>query len=98
MGLALGGEVGEVQNLIKKLARGDYGSMRESAFKEKFIVNIREELGDVLFYFVSLCSSLGIELDDVVENIIPKVEAKSKKLREAELLRRRAEPIVEEKV
>ena len=81
-GLALGGEVGEVQNHVKKLVRGDYGGSWESEIKKEFTEKIREELGDVLFYFVNLCTSLDIDLDDVVENIIPKLETKSRKLRE----------------
>jgi len=52
-GCALGGEVGELLNLIKKMRRGDSVSLTEVA----------KEAADVLAYLDLLCVRLGIDLE-----------------------------------
>lgn len=52
------GETGEVVDLLKKhLYQGH----------ELDWFNIREEIGDVMFYIVNLCSLLGTNLDQVLQ-------------------------------
>lgn len=66
--LGLGGEVGELQNIFKKILRGD-----EEFSRDKFLSNVRSELGDVLWYLARLCAELGIPLEQVAEANILKL-------------------------
>lgn len=67
--IGLSGEVGEVANEIKKMYRDDHGSLTPER-KEK----ITEEMGDVLWYLASLASSLHLELEDIAQISLNKVE------------------------
>jgi NTP pyrophosphatase (non-canonical NTP hydrolase) len=68
MALGLGGEVGEVQNEIKKLFRDDDGKMTDSR-KEKLII----ELGDVMWYLTGICKRLNCSLKDILDKNIDKL-------------------------
>ena len=65
LGNGLAGEAGEVSNLIKKFHRD--GS---SAEKENKLV---AELGDVMWYLSEICNTLGITLEEVMEEIMHKL-------------------------
>jgi NTP pyrophosphatase (non-canonical NTP hydrolase) len=62
----LGGECGELLNLIKKRVRGE--DIRED--------RLREELGDCLAYLYMLSKVLNIDFKQSVEYILPKVHEK----------------------
>jgi NTP pyrophosphatase (non-canonical NTP hydrolase) len=66
LALALGGEVGELQNMIKKEWRGD-GDFR---------AGIKKELADIRVYLHLLATSLTIDLDEAVEEKLPEIRAK----------------------
>jgi NTP pyrophosphatase (non-canonical NTP hydrolase) len=53
--LALGGEVGEVQNIVKKIDRG-------TVKLEDVRAHLRDELADVFTYFLDLCSLVGSDI------------------------------------
>jgi NTP pyrophosphatase (non-canonical NTP hydrolase) len=55
--LALGGEVGEVQNIIKKLQRGDL-DLSNAVTKN----DLSMEITDVLIYLLNLAAILRIDL------------------------------------
>jgi NTP pyrophosphatase (non-canonical NTP hydrolase) len=69
MGLA--SEAGEVAGKIKKVFRDNFGN-----FTEKNIHDISSELGDVLWYVARLAASLNIDLQDVAEKNISKLQSR----------------------
>ena len=69
LALGLGGEVGEVQNEIKKLERDDNNLLNEDR-KKKIIT----ELGDVMWYLTGICNNLDITLEDVLNNNMEKLK------------------------
>jgi len=66
-GLGIAGEAGEVADYLKKVLFHGH-----SVDVEK----IRAELGDVLWYVADLATTYGIDLSDVAEANIAKLEAR----------------------
>jgi len=66
--LGLGGEVGEVQNEIKKLERDD-----NNILTEKRKENILLELGDVMWYLSGILNNLNTTIDEILELNIEKL-------------------------
>jgi len=66
--LGLTGEAGEVAEKVKKLIR-DKGGVRD----QEFIDGIGKEIGDVLWYVATLCTSLDIKMATVAHNNIIKL-------------------------
>ena len=66
--LGLTGEAGEVAEKIKKVLRDKNGIISEETR-----VELKKELGDVLWYLSQLASELKISLDDVAEFNIEKL-------------------------
>ena len=65
---SLGGEVGELQNVVKKIYRdhkGDYNSMREQ---------LKEELGGVFWYLLNFCEIAEIDPEEVFNYNIRQLE------------------------
>ena len=69
MALGLGGEVGEVQNEIKKLERDDNNILSND--RRKKIIN---ELGDVMWYLTGICSRINCSIDDILKANINKLK------------------------
>lgn len=65
--LGLGGETGEVLEIVKK-ARRDC--------KEIDIPHLREELGDVLWYVANMCTSHGFDMEEIMEENVTKLNAR----------------------
>lgn len=65
--LGLSGEVGELNDMIKKWV-----------FHEKELdeTHLKKELGDVMWYVAMMCQSMGWELDDVLQMNIDKLIAR----------------------
>lgn len=60
--LGLGGESGEVLDIIKK-------KYRDEQPIENYKEHLKEEIGDVLWYIANLCTVLGFKLENVaIEN------------------------------
>lgn len=66
--LGLAGEAGEVANQVKKIMRDDFGVVHPTRKAQ-----IRNELGDVLWYISQACIELGLEMDDVAQNNIARL-------------------------
>lgn len=65
MGLGLTGEAGEVADIIKKhLYQGH----------DLVVDDIKDELGDVMWYIANLCSACDLELEDVLEYNVKKLQ------------------------
>lgn len=60
MGLAA--ETGELINKIKKIIRDDNNKLTDER-KEQ----IKQELGDVLWYIAMICEETGLNLDEIME-------------------------------
>ena len=65
--LGLAGEVGELNDMIKKWV-----------FHEKELdeTHLKKELGDVMWYVAMMCQSMGWELNDVLQMNIDKLIAR----------------------
>lgn len=63
--LGLGGEAGEVQDIIKK---------HEFQGHDLVLDDVKNELGDVLWYVALMCETLGISLDEVMEMNLTKIK------------------------
>ena len=73
---ALCGEVGEVANVVKKiqirnkLKPDEVISMKSI---DEYNSNLIEELGDCLFYLTKISNSIGLTLDDIMDNQCTKI-------------------------
>ena len=66
--MGLVSEAGEVAGKLKKYIRGDYGAPPDH------MARISEELGDVLWYAAMLSTEIGVQLNDVAEGVLTKLE------------------------
>lgn len=67
LALALGGECGELQNVIKKCWRGDSGF---AAKREE----IASEIADIRIYMEHLADALGIDVDEACRKKIAELQ------------------------
>lgn len=65
--LGLSGEVGELNDMIKKWI------FHEKPFDE---VHAKKELGDVLWYVAMMCHSFGWDLDEILQMNVDKLKAR----------------------
>ena len=72
--LGLGGESGEVLEKIKKIIRDESFEISEDKKQE-----LSKEIGDVLWYIAALSSELGLELNDVAEKNINKLQSRKER-------------------
>lgn len=72
--LGLAGEAGEVANKVKKIIRDD-GDVLTSKRKE----DLKQEIGDVLWYVSQLCSELELDMADVALSNISKLANRKEK-------------------
>lgn len=69
--LGLAGESGEICEKIKKAMRDDGGKMTDERRDA-----IKKELGDVLWYLATMCSELGVSLEQVASDNLAKLAAR----------------------
>jgi len=69
--LGLTGEAGEVAEKIKKVLRDKAGIISEEDKQE-----IAKELGDVLWYVSQLTSELGLDLTDIAQGNLDKLQSR----------------------
>lgn len=63
--IGLSGEVGEVNEKLKKYIREN---------DEQYLDDVERELGDVLWYWARLCDELGLDAEDVAQSNLDKLE------------------------
>ena len=69
---SLGGEVGELQNVVKKIYRdhkGNFNQMRDE---------LREELGGVIWYWLNFCEIACIDPEEIFNFNIRQLEKRYK--------------------
>ena len=71
--LGLASEAGEVAGKIKKVIR-DNGGIVDAERKEQ----IKQELGDVLWYVAQLATELGLSCEEIAEANLEKLAAREK--------------------
>ena len=69
LSIGLAGEVGELLNEIKKSKRDDNNTLTETR-----INNIEKELGDILWYYIGITRKLGLNLNNIMETNIIKLQ------------------------
>ena len=69
--LGLSGEVGELMNQIKKIYRDDNGKI--SIVRKQ---NLTKEIGDVMWYIARVADDLNIDLTEVVELNLEKLNSR----------------------
>lgn len=69
--LGLVGEAGEVVEKWKKIV-----AYRKGAVSEEDILEIKKEIGDVLWYASMLADSLGLKLDDIARLNLDKLASR----------------------
>ena len=80
--LGLSGEVGELNDMVKKYVFHDH-TMDEAHFKK--------EIGDIMWYVAMTCESCGYKLDDILEMNIDKLKARYPEGFSEQLSKNRAE-------
>ena len=69
--IGLAGETGEVAEKVKKTIRDKQGIFDPDTTRE-----LAKELGDVLWYVAAIASDLGLDLDDVAQANIDKINSR----------------------
>jgi NTP pyrophosphatase (non-canonical NTP hydrolase) len=69
--LGLAGEAGEIANKVKKILRDNSGELQEDVRQD-----LISELGDVLWYIAALATDLRIELSEVANKNVRKLNSR----------------------
>jgi NTP pyrophosphatase (non-canonical NTP hydrolase) len=69
--LGLTGEAGEVAEKIKKALRDDNGTVSDERRTA-----IKKELGDVLWYVAQLATELGLDMEEIAQGNIEKLQSR----------------------
>jgi NTP pyrophosphatase (non-canonical NTP hydrolase) len=72
--LGLGGEVGELQNKVKKILRDDGGKVTQARREE-----IAYELGDILWYVALVADEFRFDLADIAHLNLNKLAVRQEK-------------------
>lgn len=65
--LGLAGEVGEMNDMIKKWVFHE---------KDLDVIHLKKELGDVMWYVAMMCQSMDWNLDDILQMNVDKLKAR----------------------
>lgn len=68
--LGLGGETGEVLDILKKTICHQHGDVRSVESR----IKVRDELGDLMWYVASIATLMDISLDAIMERNIAKLK------------------------
>lgn len=69
-GLGLGSESGEFQEIVKKIF------FQGKSLNEDAIFHMKRELGDIIWYWINACRSLGLNPNDVITENVSKLESR----------------------
>ena len=68
--VGMGSECGEFQEIVKKIL------FQGKPFTTETVFHLKRELGDIMWYWVNACRSLGLNPEEVVQENITKLEAR----------------------
>jgi len=68
--IGLGSETGEFQEIVKKIV------FQGKPLNEEAHFHMKRELGDIMWYWVNACRSLGLDPNDVIAENVKKLEAR----------------------
>lgn len=68
--VGMGSECGEFQEIVKKIL------FQGKPFTTETVFHLQRELGDIMWYWVNACRSLGLNPEEVVQENITKLEAR----------------------
>jgi len=68
----INGETGELSEKIKKICR-------DGLNVDEHLEALKKELGDILWYIVTMCSELGLNPDEVLEHNVQKLDCRIEK-------------------
>lgn len=74
--IGLGNEAGEVLGKVKKWLRGDDG---EGMISDERKSALKDELGDVLWYIAVLAKDLDIDLGDIAQANVTKLQSRKER-------------------
>ena len=66
--IGLSGEVGEFNEIVKKLIF--HGKEMNAEVQDHMI----KELGDIIWYFMNTCRAIGVDMDEVIEKNVNKLK------------------------
>lgn len=69
-GMGLGAEVGEFNEIIKKMM------FQGKPLNEDNLFHMKRELGDVMWYWINACRALNLDPNDVIAENVHKLEAR----------------------
>ena len=72
IGLGLAGETGEVVDGLKKIYRSQGTEKADEVMKAQE-AHIKEELGDVMWYFARLCNAFGWSMEEILKENLEKL-------------------------
>jgi hypothetical protein len=68
--IGLGSETGEFQEIVKKIV------FQGKPLNEEAHFHMKRELGDIMWYWINACRSLGLNPNDVIAENVKKLEAR----------------------
>tara|TARA_B100000405_G_C16700151_1_gene415908 strand:+ start:560 stop:964 length:405 start_codon:yes stop_codon:yes gene_type:complete len=69
-GIGLSSETGELNEIIKKCI------FQGKPMDDETIFHCKRELGDIIWYWISTCRSLGLDPNEVIEENVKKLESR----------------------
>ena len=69
-GIGLSSETGELNEIIKKCI------LHGKPMDDETIFHCKRELGDIIWYWISTCRSLGLDPNEVIEENVKKLESR----------------------
>jgi len=66
--IGLSGEVGEFNEIVKKLIF--HGKEMNAEVQDHMV----KELGDIAWYFMNMCRAIGVDMDEVIEKNVDKLK------------------------
>ena len=71
---SLGGEVGELQNYLKKILRDREGKITQDDYN-----HVRGELGGILWYLAEIATNFGLTLEEIAEFNLAQLASRSER-------------------
>ena len=68
--IGLGGEVGETQEIIKKVF------FHGKNLSPEVHTHLKKELGDIMWYWTNMCRAINVDPNEVIEDNIKKLESR----------------------